>query len=90
VCGVSDQIPLGPRVDVRIQAQRGEGLRIARRTTATVDEAGLLLPAGTPFGTATISLGNAEYATFELTEDGCTTISRRPPEPGPDVDEDTP
>ena len=88
VCAVSPDVPLEARVDVRIQAQHGEGLRIARRTTASADEQGLHLPVGTPFGTGTISLGNAEYAEFEFNESGCTTVSRQPPEP--DVDEDTP
>ncbi len=89
VCSVSPDVPLEERVNVRILAHQGEGLRIARRTTATANEQGLHLPAGTPFGTGTISLGNAEYAAFEFAESGCTTVSRLPPGPELDADEDT-
>lgn len=90
VCPVSEDVPLPERVDVRIQAQQSETLRIARRTTATADEQGLHLPAGTPFGQGTISLGNAQFAGFEFDEAGCTTVQRLPPEPQADLDEDTP
>jgi hypothetical protein len=89
VCAVSPDVPLEARVDVRIQTEQGEGLRIARRTTATVDEQGLHLPAGTPFGNGTISLGNAEYAAFDFAESGCTMVRRLPPELKLDADEDT-
>ena len=88
VCDVAPDVQLEARVDVRIQATQGEGLRIARRIHATADEQGLHLPSGTLFGAGTISLGSAEYAGFEFAESGCTTVSRLPPEP--DVDEDTP
>lgn len=90
LCPVSDGVTLSARVDVRIQAQQEEELIIARRTRADADAEGLHLPAGTPFGTGMISLGDGEYATFAFDADGCTTVIPRPPEPAPPVPEALP